>query len=312
MKVSSLTTLYVENFFSEMREGNDMPLMLQFCYRFLACLRERLKYSTSCSFNYFTSERHYYSKPESNLIQVQLPKLRKPPRNTTITKSQLDEMRIWRAEHGQSVRQLTVRNLSTKDKPGTLPLNCYALRPDAPQPLDFSNLLIAKGDKNLVTSSQTEDILHKKRCLGVAKRSSILARAEDTSEFLLVRNEKDISAKDLVIAVTVFCQDPFLPLNFYPVERANLELEKIIAFLEDGNFKIGDKEIVLSEGCYERMLVVCLDLGDTMTLVEETEELHDDDCQTEETTTADERNVTATESRRRRSKRKYQSDYLYY
>ena len=107
IKVSSITTLYVEIFFSELREGNDMHLMLQFCYRFLAFLRESLKYSTSCPFNYFTSVRHYYSKPDSNLIQVQLPKLQKPPRNTIITKSQLDEMRVWRAEHGQSVRQLT-------------------------------------------------------------------------------------------------------------------------------------------------------------------------------------------------------------
>lgn len=221
-------------------------------------------------------------------------------------------MRTWRAEHGQSVRQLTVRNLSTKDKPSTLQLNCYTLRPDAPQPLDFSNLHIAEAEEVPVTSSQTEDILHKKRCLGVVKRTSIPARAEDTSEFLLVRNEKDISAKDLVTAVTIFCQDPFLPLHFHPVERANLELEKIIVFLEDGNFKIDDEEIVLSEGCYECMLVVCSDLGDTVTLAEQTEELDDADCQTEETKTADERNVTATETRRTRSKRKDQSDYLYY
>ena len=33
-RLSSLTTLYVENFFSEIRQGNEMPLVLPFCYRF--------------------------------------------------------------------------------------------------------------------------------------------------------------------------------------------------------------------------------------------------------------------------------------
>eukprot|EP00794_Sanderia_malayensis_P013719 gene13719-15149_t len=238
------------------------------CVTDRACLRDRLKYSTSCLFNYFTSERHYYSKPDSNLIPVQLPKLRKPPRSTTVTKSQLDEMRIWRAEHGQSVRQLTVRNLSTKDKPCTLPLNCYTSRPDAPQPLDFSNFLVAEYEKQGRHFNQ-----------------------------------------GLVIAVTIFCQNPFIPLHFYPVERTNLELEKIIVFLEVGNFKICEEEIVLSEGCHECMLVVCLDLGDTLTLAEQTEELDAAGCPTEDNMTADERSATARALRRERRKRKDQSTY---
>ena len=89
-------------------------------------------------------------------------------------------------------------------------------------------------------------------------------------------------------------------------------MEKIIVFLEDGNFKIDDEEIVLSESCYECTLVVCSDLGDTVTLEEQKEELDEADGQIEEIETADERNVTATESRHRRSKSKDQSNYLYH
>ena len=67
-----------------------------------------------------------------------------------------------------------------------------------------------------------------------SKKASIPARSDSTSEFLLVRNEKDISAKDLVIRVTVFHQDPFSLLNFYPAEtliwrnnqKNNKDLEK--------------------------------------------------------------------------------------
>ena len=50
-------------------------------------------------------------------------------------------MRKWREEFGQSVRQVSVRNKSTKDKPGTLPINCYFTKPSEPQPVDFDNLL---------------------------------------------------------------------------------------------------------------------------------------------------------------------------
>lgn len=50
------------------------------------------------------------------------------PQKDDLRPEQLEDMHIWRKEFGQSVRQNKVRNLSTKDKPGTLPLNMY-IRP---------------------------------------------------------------------------------------------------------------------------------------------------------------------------------------
>ena len=44
-----------------------MPLVLQFCYRFSSCVKERLKSSTKCGFIYFTSDCHYYTKEEGHL-----------------------------------------------------------------------------------------------------------------------------------------------------------------------------------------------------------------------------------------------------
>ena len=37
----------------------------------------------------------------------------------------MDKLRFYRAEYGQGVRQLTVRNMSTKDNPSTMPLHVY-------------------------------------------------------------------------------------------------------------------------------------------------------------------------------------------
>ena len=41
----------------------------------------------------------------------------------SIFPKQAGRMRYWRAKHGQSVPQKTVRDLSTKYNPGTLPLH---------------------------------------------------------------------------------------------------------------------------------------------------------------------------------------------
>ena len=44
-----------------------------------------------------------------------------------------------------------MRNKSTKDNPGTLPINCYFAKPYEPQPVDFDNLL------SMASASDEED-----------------------------------------------------------------------------------------------------------------------------------------------------------
>ena len=49
-------------------------------------------------------------------------------------------MRKCREEFGQNVRQVTVRDKSTKDNPGTLPINCYVEKPTQSLPVDLAHL----------------------------------------------------------------------------------------------------------------------------------------------------------------------------
>ena len=63
-----------------------------------------------------------------------------PPSAAQLTKSQVQQMRDWRMKYGQSVPQNTVRNTSTKDNPGTLPINLYAQAQPASEPLEFSKI----------------------------------------------------------------------------------------------------------------------------------------------------------------------------
>ena len=126
--LKALTTLVVENLFAEMRQGNDMPLVLQFAHRFSSAVREYIRCITKCSYIYYRSDSLYYSKQIGFLPFAQFPSMPKPCRNSTVTTQQLD----GRVEHGQ--------NMTTKDSAGMLPLNCYENKETDPKPVDFSGL----------------------------------------------------------------------------------------------------------------------------------------------------------------------------
>ena len=53
---------------------------------------------------------------------------------------------------GKSVRQQTVRNMTTKDSPGTLPLNCYESKEADPKPVDFAEL--ARGEHEIIANEE--------------------------------------------------------------------------------------------------------------------------------------------------------------
>lgn len=75
-------------------------------------------------FNYFTSAKSYYSRPHCTISFKDLPQMPKLAKNK-LPAATMAQMREWRQQYGQSVRQQSVRNMSTKDRPGTLPVNAY-------------------------------------------------------------------------------------------------------------------------------------------------------------------------------------------
>ena len=68
-------------------------------------------------------------------------------------------MRNWRAMYGQSVPQKTVRNMTTKDKPGTLPIDLYAADSPTVQPLDFT--VLSEAAAIPVPHRETTETLYK-------------------------------------------------------------------------------------------------------------------------------------------------------
>ena len=126
---------------------------LNLTYRFSRAIKERLKRQCSTPYSYFTSSSSYYPHTFVSASYSDLPKLR-PPKTNKLTSQQVREMRNWRAVHGQSVPQKTVRNMTTKDNPGTLPINLYAVGPPDVQPLDLTKL----GDHHSVQQMPQKEV----------------------------------------------------------------------------------------------------------------------------------------------------------
>ena len=171
-KIKSLLTLVAENFFSEMSAGSyDMPLQLQFDFRFSRALKEHLKQMCRTKFCYSTSAKSHYPRVQSILQYSDLPKMF-PPSSVHLFKSQVQKMRDWRIKHGQSLPQKTVRNMSTKDNPRTLPVNLYFTEQSSRQPIDFC----AIGKSNQGSATGKENPINR-----VHSRESIVYLASDAS-----------------------------------------------------------------------------------------------------------------------------------
>ena len=94
-----------------------MPLQLQFDARFSRALKENLKQMCRTKFCYYTNAKSHYPTVKSDSRYSELPKMSQPS-SVQLTKFQVQLMRDWRINHGQSVAQATVKNMSTKDNPG--------------------------------------------------------------------------------------------------------------------------------------------------------------------------------------------------
>ena len=80
------------------------------------------------------------------------------PSSVEMAKDDQRLMRDWRDSFGKPVRQLTVRNQSTKDNVGTLPLFAYTTPDQPPRPLDFSTTDDLTARETVVTEIEQEAV----------------------------------------------------------------------------------------------------------------------------------------------------------
>ena len=121
--------------------SHDARLLLAFSPMYF---NELLKCVTGTSYRFFANPvALYYLQPTLGHVDINFCDLAKLPKPLSgcLSKKQLDEICQWVQQYGKSVRQNTTRNFSTKDKPGTLPLNLYESAPPEQHSVDFDVLL---------------------------------------------------------------------------------------------------------------------------------------------------------------------------
>jgi len=147
---------------------------LEFDCRFSRAIKERLKKQCFTPFAYFTAPKSYYPQVFTTTHYKGLPKLC-PPKPHKLSEKQVSEMRNWRAMYGQSVPQKTVRNMTTKDNPGTL----YATDSPTVQPLDFT--VLSEAAPVPVPHRETTETFYKQSQIVCVKADS-----SDTSQLFIM------------------------------------------------------------------------------------------------------------------------------
>ena len=152
-----------------------------------------------------------------------------PEKDSKVARRQLAEMRKWPEEFGQSVRQVTVRNKSTKDNPGTLPINCYFAKPSEPQPVDFDNLL------SMASASDAEDPvapsfsnLFCKDAFVAIKPGYQVSRLPEAA-FFLGKCKNNVKPSERKLTVFIYAQDQLFPFNFVDAQlQCQIEITGIL------------------------------------------------------------------------------------
>ncbi|CAC5362234.1 unnamed protein product [Mytilus coruscus] len=86
------------------------------------------------------------------------------PKEVKLSDTKINATRERKVENGQCVRQLTIRNTSTKDHAGTLLLHCYLKKPHDVHELDFLKLKVDVPETvgTTVEIQETRNVIYSK------------------------------------------------------------------------------------------------------------------------------------------------------
>lgn len=198
-------------------------------------------------FCYYTSAKSHYPRVKSDLRYSELPKMF-PPSSAQLTKSQVQQMRDWRIKHGQSVAQKTVRNMSTKDNPGTLPMNLYLTEKPTSQPFDFGKIGEAQGETTeTVVTARKERGRKELSCDLVQSSGDIVYLASDASscKMKLYVLQQDVTTATKKARAMCFGADVFDPLTFTEEAEREIGVEDVCGSLKESI--VNEKIIEMTE-----------------------------------------------------------------
>ena len=255
------------------------PTVLEFAHLFAPTIRASLKQLTDTGFAYHTSSSAHYEAPdEIKLSFRELPTVPSMP-SVPMAKEEQKLMRDWRGSYDKPVRQLTVRNQSTKDNLGTLPLYAYTAPDPAAKHVDFSVIVqdtATNGDRQnsqvrqgeVDPGATSDQVLFKENEVLILKPDHVRGLSPASSSFFVgtvidvVTVDNSHEHTQWFFNVTLFTASTDNCLNFVEHGVVNGHRDAIVCPVAISDFQRGEDFIKLSEDFYEILLMKLNDVDD--------------------------------------------------
>ena len=250
-------------------------------------------------FCYYTT---HYPRVKSDLRYSELPNMSSPS-SAQLTKSQVQQMRDWRKKQGQSVTQKTVRDMSTKDNPGTLPMNLYLTEQPTSQPFDFGKIGEGQGETTETVVTARRERERKEGSSDLVQSSGdigYLAPDALSCKIKLYVLQQDVTTTTKKARAMCFDADVFNPLTFTEEAEREISVKDICGFLKESF--VNDKIIEMTENEFIHYQSHLIGRVESVTIEEGGESVGEDQEQT---------NTTLRRSRRARKRANF-DEFMYY
>ena len=226
---------------------------------------------------YYTSSSSHYEFPE--MMTLSLGELLSIPFPTSIEMAKTENktiLRDCRDNFGKSVDQLTVRNQSTKNNVGTLPIFAYAT-PDPPQqPFVDETPRLTRTKSIAPSGAACRTVLFQANSVLIVKRDHIRRQSGVAANgpFFIGSLQTDVIEDD---HESYFDFQLYVPsfqdcLNFIHQGKVNVPCDAVICTVDETEIQAGHCFIKLSEETYETLLSELHDFEDLLPEGEDCEE----------------------------------------
>jgi hypothetical protein len=157
---------------------------------------------------------------------------------------------------------MTVRNMSTKDKPGTLPLNAYVKKSTPSTPFTFGSI----GSNEDTPDDIAEQIVYFK-----AKTLLIMKEKDVNGKVVLVHVLQDVFDHEKMVKVQFLVQDVNNPCLFKLENLGEIAISMVEIVCLDDASSLDSDELKISECDFEKLWRSVSDSGDLVTTSEELE-----------------------------------------
>ena len=209
----------------------------------------------------------YYLQPTLGDVDINLCDLAKLPKPLSgcLSKKQLDEIRQWVQQYGKSVGQNTTRNFSTKDKPGTLPLNLYESAPPEQHSVDFDVLHNEDIPVHHQDTSTARDIVIAQSTYDVVSRICKPCSAPNSPLYITKLLEDVVDDYDSARYVTTlfYTQDVVDPLPFTTTGEEHVIPKEGIKGVVSSITVVDDETVEIDEEEYYLLLALVNGSTDT-------------------------------------------------